>query len=274
MGHQPSFPEQANGWTAAARTQTFGRRTLFDSMNGAGELYLAYDFQRIHVHEYAGTGAARIVAEAYEMATSEDAYGVFSHDPDGEDVGIGQGNAYAAGLLRFWKGTWFFRILAERETPDARAAVLEIGRALAQPIAEGPRPSILRRLPPRDLDASSVRYFHTQVSLNLIYYLADENILDLSPRTDAAMATYRRDGEKMLLLVVRYRNSRQAEGPRVDEKTPVASLPEDVFDIETLFSFCIKGTDYEKGLFCSSHIQTIRSPDRATRIFFYEPRAH
>jgi len=211
MGQTPVFPKEANGWLAAAKTQTFGRNTIFTYMNGAGELYLAYDFQRISVQEYTRPDAPRIVAEVYEMSTSEDAYGVFSHDPEGEDVGIGQGNAYAAGLLRFWQGSCFFRILAERETPEARAAVLDIGRALVRPIPEGPLPAIVRRLPPDDLEATSVRCFHTQVSLNSIYYLADENILDQSPRTDAAMGTYRRDGEKLLLLVVRYKNRRQAE---------------------------------------------------------------
>jgi len=212
MGTSPSFPDEANGWRSAGRTKTFGRDTVFEYMDGAGELYLAYDFRRVHVHEYARPDSARIVAEAYEMTTSEDAWGVFSHDPEGDDVGIGQGNAYAAGLLRFWKGTWFFRILAERETPEAKAAVLAIARSLASPLAEGPVPAILRQLPPDDLDAASVRYFHTQVSLNSVYYLADDNILRLSPRTEAVLAAYRPKSGKLLLLLVRYESREQAEG--------------------------------------------------------------
>lgn len=211
MGQTPVFPKEANGWLTAGKTQTFGRNTIFTYMNGAGELYLAYDFRRISVQEYTRPDAPRIVAEAYEMSTSEDAYGVFSHDPEGEDVGIGQGNAYGAGLLRFWKGAWCFRILAERETPGARAAVLAIGRALAAPIEDGPLPPVLRRLPADGLDPAGVRYFHTHFSLTSIHYLADDNILDLSPRTEAALGAYRRGGEKLLLLVIRYKSPRQAE---------------------------------------------------------------
>jgi len=211
MGKSPQFPQQANGWQSSDDTKCFDRSNVFTYMNGAGELYLAYDFQRVHVREYTREGQGRIVAEAYEMTSSQDAYGVFSHDPEGENVGIGQGNAYAAGLLRMWQGPWFYRILAERETPEAKAAVLEIARTLTQSIADGPLPLILDRLPAENRDAASIRYFHTKVSLDSIYYLADDNILDLSPRTDAVMCAYRPKGEKLQLLVVRYKNSQQAK---------------------------------------------------------------
>jgi hypothetical protein len=211
MDKRPDFPPEAVGWEPAGPMRTFGRKTLFDYMNGAGELYLAYDFRRIFVQDYHKSGAPGITAEVYQMSASEDAYGVFSYDPEGEDAGIGQGNSYAAGLLRFWKGTYFFRILAMSETAQAKAAVLSLGRSLAAPLADGPRPRILRVLPPEDLEAASVRYFHTQVSLNAIYYLADANILDLSPGTEAVIGTYRRDGDKMVLLVVRYPDAQGAK---------------------------------------------------------------
>ncbi|MFW6162976.1 MAG: DUF6599 family protein [Planctomycetota bacterium] len=212
MQATPAFPAEANGWTLAGKPQAFDRGTLYDYMDGAGEHYLGYDFQRLHVQEYRRPDAPRIVAEAYEMQTSEDAYGVFSHDPTGEDAGIGQASTYGAGLLRFWQGAWFFRILAERETPAAKQAVLAIGRALAAPIEDGPLPPILQRLPAAHRDPASVRYFHTAFSLSTIHYLADANLLDLSPRTEAVFAAYRRGGGKPKLLIVRYKNPDQAQG--------------------------------------------------------------
>jgi hypothetical protein len=211
MGRPPTFPAEVKGWQVTGETRTFGRSTVFTYMDGAGELYLAYDFQRVVVQDYAQANGPRIIAEIYEMSTSGDAYGVFTHDPDGGDVDIGQGNAYAAGLLSFWKGHYFFRILAERETAAAKAAVIALGRLLAEPVADGTRPELLHRLPSDDLEALSIRYFHTQVSLNSFYYLADANILHLSPHTEAAMAVYRPEGEKMTLIIVRYPDARQAK---------------------------------------------------------------
>lgn len=211
MTTQPGFPAEANGWRPSAAMRAYGRDTIFEYMDGAGELYLAYDFQRIFVQEYQRAGSPRITAEVYEMSTSQDAYGVFTHDPEGEDVGVGQGNAYAVGLLRLWKGRYFFRILADQDTPNAKAAVVALARSLTEPIAAGPRPTLLRRLPQEGLEATSIRYFHTHVSLNSLYYLADANLLHLSPQTEAAMAVYRPKAEKITLLIVHYPDARRAK---------------------------------------------------------------
>lgn len=211
MTTQPTFPAEVDGWRPSAGTRVYGRGDVFEYMNGAGELYLAYNFRRVFVQEYRRPDSPPIVAEVYEMATSEDAYGVFTDDPEGEDVGVGQGNAYAAGLLRLWKGRYFLRILAARDTPEAKAAVTALGRSLAGPISGGARPALVHRLPPADLEPSSVRYFHTQVSLNSSYYLADANVLHLSAHTEAAMGVYRPGGERITLLIVQYPDVRQAK---------------------------------------------------------------
>jgi hypothetical protein len=211
MGNPLQFPAEVNGWRATSEVQSYGRDTVFEYMNGAGELYLAYDFQRVLAQNYERPGAPGITAEAYEMSSSQDAYGVFTHDPEGEDVGVGQGSAYAVGLLRLWTGPYFFRILAEQDTPRAKDAVIALARSLAEGLPEGPRPELIDWLPPENLDAASVRYFHTQVSLNSFYYLADTNLLHLSPRTEAVMAAYRPDGEKLTLLIIRYADLRKAK---------------------------------------------------------------
>ena len=52
------------------------------------------------MREYEKTSAPRIVADVYEMSSSEDAFGIFCHDPEGNPVGIGQGGVYALGLLK------------------------------------------------------------------------------------------------------------------------------------------------------------------------------
>ena len=211
MATQPGFPAEVNGWQRAGQTRIYGRDTIFEYMDGAGELYLAYDFQRIFVQEYGRPGSPGITAEAYEMSTSQDAYGVFTHDPEGEDVGVGQGNAYAVGLLRAWRGRYFLRILADRDTPKAKAAVVALAHALVEPVAEGPRPTLLHCLPQQGMEATSIRYFHTHVSLNSLYYLADANLLRLSRQTEAVMGVYRPGGEKMTLLIVHYPDERQAK---------------------------------------------------------------
>jgi hypothetical protein len=60
-------------------------------MNGSAELYLAYDFQNLRVRRYEKPNQPPITLEFYDMASSENAYGVFSFERQDEAAGIGQG---------------------------------------------------------------------------------------------------------------------------------------------------------------------------------------
>ena len=199
------LPLEVRGWKADGQDKVFTRQTIFDYMDGGGEIYLAYDFQRLLAREYARPGAPRIVAEVYQMASSRDAYGVFTHDTDGQPVTVGQAGLYSAGLLRFWKDRFFVRLQAEDETPEVKTALMALGSQVASGIPqEGRKPSLLAALPPQGLIESSVHYFHTSVSLNIHYFLADSNLLGLNSSTEAILARYQQGSKKPYLLVVRY----------------------------------------------------------------------
>jgi hypothetical protein len=119
---------------------------------------------------------------------------------------------YAAGFLRFWKGRYFVSILADRETPESKAAVLAIGRAIDSAIKDtGARPAIVDLLPQKDLLPTSVRYFHKKSGLDYHYFLADANILNLDERTEAVLAQCKRGKAKSQLLLVRYPSPDLAE---------------------------------------------------------------
>ncbi len=81
----------------------YNSKTLFDYIDGAAELYLAYGFQGLNVRKFEKSGQPPITVELYEMASSEDAYGLFSFERQDEAVGIGQGSEFGGGLLRFGK---------------------------------------------------------------------------------------------------------------------------------------------------------------------------
>ena len=199
------LPQQVLGWKTDGQDKVFTRQTIFDYMDGGGEIYLAYDFQRLLAREYAKAGAPRIVAEVYQMASSRDAYGVFTHDRDGQPAAVGQMGLYSPGLLRFWKDHFFVRLQAEDETPEVKTALMALGTQVASGVPrEGRKPSLLAALPPQGLIESTVHYFHTSVSLNIHYFIADSNLLDLSSKTEAVLARYQQGSEKPYLLIVSY----------------------------------------------------------------------
>jgi hypothetical protein len=206
------LPQEVLGWTKSREDEVFTRDNIFDYMDGAGEIYLAYDFKFVFVREYAREDARSMVVEIYQMSSPRDAFGVFTQDTDGDEVSVGQGAIYAAGLLRFWKNKIFVRILADRETPEVKSVIMDLGAVIVQAEkGEGEKPDILNLLPHEGLDVKTLRYFHTLISLNSHYYLASANILGLSTETNAVLARYAIAGEKLRLLLVTYPSAAAAE---------------------------------------------------------------
>ena len=199
------LPQAVQGWKADGQDKVYTRQNIFDYMDGGGEIYLAYDFQRLLAREYTRPAAPRIVAEVYQMASSRDAYGVFTHDTDGQPVSVGQAALYSAGLLRFWKDRFFVRLQAEDETPEVKTALMTLGNRIASEIPlEGSKPALLAALPGQGLIESSIHYFHTSVSLSVHYFLDVSNLLNLNAKTEAILARYQQGSDKPYLLIVRY----------------------------------------------------------------------
>jgi hypothetical protein len=205
------LPDEIAGWKPSGGDRAFTRETIFEYMDGAGETYLGYGFRRLLVREYVDPAGTLLVAEIYDMAAAPDAYGIFSNDPDGDVVQVGREAIYGGGLLRFWKGPYFVRLLAEKETGETRSVLIGLGLRIAAAIPEGgSKPALLACLPQERLEKKSIRYFHKQVSLNAHYYLADENVLQLDERTEAVLARYREGWGKAMLLICRYRTPADA----------------------------------------------------------------
>jgi hypothetical protein len=206
-----SLPPEISGWKLGRDDQVFTRDDIFDYLDGGGEIYLAFDFRFVFVREYVHTDAPSIAVEIYEMSSSADAFGIFTHDTDGDEVDLGQEAIYGAGLLRFWKGKDFVRIMADRETPESKTVIMELGANISGAISqEGEKPRLIRALPTGGLRPKSVRYFHTLISLNAHYYLANVNILRLSPETQVVMARYEKDDSQARLLLVEYPTAERA----------------------------------------------------------------
>ncbi len=205
------LPHEIAGWKPSREDRAFTRATISEYLDGAGETYLGFGFRRLLVREYLDAAGSLLVAEIYDMTTAADAYGVFSDGPDGEDVAVGREAIYGGGLLRFWKGPYFVRLLAEKEEGETKSVLLGFGLKVAAAIPEGgSKPALLGCLPPERLEKKSVRYFHKQVSLNVHYYLADENVLLLDERTEVALARYKAGWGKAMLLVCGYRTPADA----------------------------------------------------------------
>jgi hypothetical protein len=213
MKPEISLPAEAAGWTWDGKEMKYDSKTLFEYIDGAAELYLAYGFRGLRIRKFEKSSLPPITVELYEMASSEDAYGLFSFERQDESVGIGQGSEFGGGLLRFWKGKYFVSIYADGGGTEAESAILTMGRVTADLIkGVGQEPELVNLIPGKDLGLvdRSVRYLKSHVLLNQRFFIAHENILNLSRKTEAVLAQYSREKEKTYLLLVRYPGVKEA----------------------------------------------------------------
>lgn len=205
------LPEKVMAWSKAGDDNIYTPQTIFGYINGGAEVYKAYNMRRCLSSRYSTAQGPAIALDIFDMGTSEDAYGVFTHDPAGEAVKLGQDGRLRPGWANFWKDRFFVSIYAEEETAEAQKAVQRLGEKLDALIpTRGARPEIIHRLPPQGLQTTSIRYFNHPVILNYHYYLSDENLLKLSSDTEALLAGYQRDTGQALILLVSYPDTNAA----------------------------------------------------------------
>lgn len=207
-------PDEIDGWKAGGKDKIYNRQTLFDYIDGGAEVYLTYSFQEAFVRRFEKKDNPFITVEIFDMEKPEDAFGIFTFERDGEDIGIGQGSEYADGLLRFWKDHFFISIFTEEESDSTKETIHELARSIDQAISTTADPGFYAKgefLPAEGLLITQIRFFHKSFNLNYHYFISDENILNLDEDTDALLAPYLIGKEKSFLLAVRYADSTRAK---------------------------------------------------------------
>lgn len=206
------LPEEVDRWRASQKDGIFNPDNLYDYINGGAELYLSYGFEKAVNRTYVRPDQPDIVVDLFDMGTSVNAYGVFSHSMETFERAFGQGSQYSEGLLLFWKDRYYLSIMSYPETPESKKALFRLGRKIEAAIkGEGTLPAILDLLPQDSLIPESVRYFRHYAWLNSHYFIADSNILQMNDSTEGVLAKYGDDGKKFLLLLVEYKNRQDAQ---------------------------------------------------------------
>jgi hypothetical protein len=197
------IPDKFDGFKAVGNIESYNRQTIFDYIDGAGEVYLLYDFKDVAVKKLLGPDSTEITVEIFDMGSSNDAFGIFSHSRQGNDIGIGGGSDFRDGFLCFWKNRYFVCAYSSKQAASFNDTIIALGKDIASRILrESDKPDILGILPEDGLIESSPIYFHKQTSLNYHYFISEENILNLDKNTEAVIANYEPD--RMTLLCIKY----------------------------------------------------------------------
>jgi hypothetical protein len=196
----------APGWNLVSPARTYDRKTIFDYINGAAELYFAYDFRGVAAAEYQD-GKTSIIIDVYDMTTPEGAFGIYSLNryPEANYLDVGNEGILTATNLDFWKGRYFCKVYSFDMSEKYQTDVVNFGRNLALNIEEaGSEPSVLNILPQNGLVPKTARFFSRKLGLDNIRFVSKENILNLSSETKGAVAEYQLDGVRFQLFVIEY----------------------------------------------------------------------
>lgn len=205
------LPLEIGEWSRRDSVDIYDRETIFDYINGAGEVYRSYDFSDVAVARYSNPGHSDILIELFDMGNPNDAYGVFSYGRETEEEGIGGGYEHKGDVLCFWQDRYYLCLALDDPTQDSGVDLTGIATAVSEHLPAGStRPSLVGLLPSSGRVPFSDRFFHLHQSLNYHYYLARENLLNLGPDTDVVIARYRPGSS--YLVIVRYETGEDAAG--------------------------------------------------------------
>lgn len=107
------FPD-LEGWTRDGDTEIYTPETLFDYINGGADLYLAYDFEELATQSYDSGPDRSITVDIYRHGTPNDGFGIYSQEksPESTFLPVGAQGYYDKGVLNFFKGRYYVKIMA------------------------------------------------------------------------------------------------------------------------------------------------------------------
>ncbi len=208
---QKFIPPSIDQWSISEPARFYSGDQIFHYMDGAGEVYLAYKFRDLLVQRYSSPEKSEILIEIFDMGLPRNAFGIYTYmQGRGPRVDIGQDGEYKAGLLCFWREKYFVCIKIEEEEKRVTAAVMELGKHIANMIGQdGDRPAILRHLPEGVYIENTIRYFYRYEILNNHFFLAGGDILHINDSTECTLVRLKQD--KSYLLLVQYPNIEQTD---------------------------------------------------------------
>ncbi len=131
--------EELLPWRVSSPPRYFTTENLWEYMNGAAEAYRAAGVVELVTLEYAAPEAASpIVVEIYQMRTTAGSQTIYRKETAaaGRTINIGDEGRLARGLLAFYQGRYYVKLLAFTSSPALEAALEKLASTLAKRIKD------------------------------------------------------------------------------------------------------------------------------------------
>lgn len=240
------FPDMI-GWERDGEPAVYLPDNLFEYINGAADLYLAYDFQEMGTLNYWDKHGGSVSVEIYRLGDARCAYGIYSQERprDPSYVELGAQGYHDPGVLNFCQGDHYVKILGYELADGEKAALTAVANSISAKISSakvdstesGPGeageavragdktlPAALSCFPATGKVPNTERYiardFLGQEFLRSAF-VAEYDIGELGSR---AFIIEARDADEAKSMVERFRKSVADRGGKVEESDGVVCL--------------------------------------------------
>ncbi len=174
--------------------KTYDSDSIFTYLDGGAELFLEYGLLAVTSGEYDhGSSGVSIETAVYDMATPENAFGIYSYSryPESDYIEMGNEAIKTANSLEFWKGQYYVKLISSVKSEFAEELMLSIGGLIADSIKNaGSEPPIMKMLPQDNMLPKSGKFFEGSIGLNGIHFIDDKDILKVNDNAIGAAGKY------------------------------------------------------------------------------------
>lgn len=194
-----TFPE-LEGWNKGG-VASYLPHNLFEYINGAAEVYLSYDFQKLLTLTYQNEKNQSITVDVYQHSNPNTGFGIYSQEKpeQGDFLEIGTQGYYETGVLNFFKGTYYVKLTGFDLNENDRSWLEKTARLLDKNLEGQPVfPEIISCFPEKGKIRNSERYIL-------------KNYLGHSFLNSAFVADYKMNDDKFQIFIMETGSSSEAE---------------------------------------------------------------
>lgn len=197
-------------WERMGNPLLFSSEELFKLINGAAEVYYEYGFEKALNQEYIKDDTLSIIVNIFKMKNPEAGYGIFcfGRQKDYEITGIGEFANESEYSISFCKGSFYVEVESFMDNDEIRSARKVFANYIASKIKEGGGiPDIFKSLPEANSVSGSEKFINGIISLNNIFFISDDNILDIGNSGVGAYREYGISGRNVKLILIEYKKN-------------------------------------------------------------------
>ena len=193
------FPE-IEGFKKTGDVEIYDSDNLFDYINGAADLYLSYEFEKLQLQRYNDPNNGSLIVEIYELSTLSNTFGIYSAErPDeGKWLDIGQQGYFEKDILNFYQGRFYVKMMSMK---------LEMSADIMMNIAN----KIEDVLPKIDDKMELIGLFPEEGKISNSERYINKNFLGYESLSEAYTAKYSIDNKKFDLFIIKNKNSNECK---------------------------------------------------------------